>query len=77
MVTELTYSSNAGDNIVSKSKEKNAEGTVNIILAIDQLNTQILFFQYVYYIPLHVSSTMCSSSGGKNCIIQHPISSHL
>ena len=21
--------------------------------------------------PLHVSSTMCSSSGGQNCIIQH------
>jgi len=21
--------------------------------------------------PVHVSSTMCSSSGGKNCIIQH------
>ena len=26
--------------------------------------------------PLHVSSTMCSSSGGQNCIIQHPVSSH-
>jgi len=21
--------------------------------------------------PLHVSTTMCSSSGGQNCIIQH------
>jgi len=26
--------------------------------------------------PLHVSSTMCSSSGGPNCIIQHLVSSH-
>ena len=26
--------------------------------------------------PLHVSSTMCSSSGGQNCIIQHLVSSH-
>jgi len=27
--------------------------------------------------PLHVSSTMCASSGGQNCIIQHLVSSHL
>jgi len=26
--------------------------------------------------PLHVSNTMCSSSGGQNCIIQHLVSSH-
>jgi len=26
---------------------------------------------------LHVSSTVCSSSGGKNFIIQHLVSSHL
>ena len=26
--------------------------------------------------PLHVSSTMCSSSGGLNCILQHLVSSH-
>ena len=25
---------------------------------------------------LHVSNTMCSSSGGQNCIIQHLVSSH-
>ena len=25
--------------------------------------------------PVHVSSTMCSSSGGQNCIIQHLVSS--
>ena len=30
----------------------------------------------VYYTPLHVSSTMCSPSGGQNCIIQHLVSSH-
>ena len=27
--------------------------------------------------PLHVSSTMCSLSGGQNCIIQYLVSSHL
>ena len=26
--------------------------------------------------PLHVSSTMCSSSGGQNCTIQNLVSSH-
>jgi len=26
--------------------------------------------------PLYVSSTMCSSSGGQNCIIQHLVPSH-
>jgi len=26
--------------------------------------------------PLHVSSIICLSSGGKNCIIQHLVSSH-
>jgi len=27
--------------------------------------------------PLHVSSTVCSSSGGQNCIIQQLVSSRL
>jgi len=44
-----------------------------VILVINQLNAQNL----VYYTPLHVSSTMCSSSGGQNCIIQHLVLSHL
>jgi len=26
--------------------------------------------------PLHILSTKCSSSGGRNCIIQHLVSSH-
>ena len=26
--------------------------------------------------PLHVSCTMCPSTGGQNCIIQHMVSSH-
>jgi len=26
--------------------------------------------------PVHVSNTMCSSSGGQNCIIQHLVSLH-
>jgi len=38
---------------------------------------RILFYnKFVYYMPLHVSSTICSSSGGQNCIIQHLVSSH-
>ena len=30
----------------------------------------------IYYMPVHVSSTMCSSSEGLNYIIQHLVSSH-
>ena len=30
----------------------------------------------MYYIPLYVSSTVCSSSGGQICIKQHLVSSH-
>jgi len=37
---------------------------------------KFLFYNKIYYMPVHVSSTMCSSSGGKNCIIQHLVSSH-
>jgi hypothetical protein len=37
---------------------------------------KFLFYNKIYYMPLHVSSTMCSSPGGKNCIIQHLVSSH-
>jgi len=33
---------------------------------------KFLFYNKIYYMPLHVSSTVFSSSGGKNCIIQHP-----
>ena len=42
-----------------------------------ELNAQNPVLQQVYYMPLRVSSTMCSSSGGQNCIIQHLVSSHL
>ena len=45
---------------------------LSIILAINRLNKQNL-----YYTPLHVLSTMCSSSGGQNCIIQSLVSSHI
>ena len=47
-----------------------------IFLVINQLNAQNLVLQYVYYMHLHVSSTMCSTSGGQNCVIQHLVSSH-
>jgi len=50
---------------------------LSIILAINQLNAQNLVLYEVYYMPLHVLSTMCSSPGGQNCIIQHLVSSNL
>jgi hypothetical protein len=50
---------------------------LSVILIINRLIAQNLVSQKVYYMPLHVSSTMCLSSGGQNCIIQHLVSSHL
>jgi len=49
---------------------------LSIILVMNQLNAQILVLYEVHYMPLHVSSTLCSSSGGQNCIIQDLVSSH-
>ena len=46
------------------------------ILVINQLDAQNFVLQSVYFMPLHVSSTMCSSSGGQNCIMQHLVLSH-
>jgi len=37
---------------------------------------KILFYNKIYYMPLHVSSTMFSSSGGQNSITQRLVSSH-
>jgi len=48
-----------------------------LILVINQLDAQNLFQNKFYFMPLHVSSTMCSSSGGQNCITQPLVSSHL
>jgi len=50
---------------------------LSTIPAINQHNAQIPALQQAYYMPLHVSTIMCSSSGGQNCIIQHLVSSHL
>jgi hypothetical protein len=36
---------------------------LGIILVKDQPDAQFFFFLYVYFNPLHVSSTSCSSSG--------------
>ena len=47
-----------------------------LISVINQPNTQILVLQQVYFMPLHVSNTMRSLSGGQNCITQHLVSSH-
>ena len=41
---------------------------LRIILVINQLKAQITVLQYVYYKPLHVSSIMWSSPGGKNLL---------
>ena len=43
----------------------------------DQLDAHLLYFilQYVYYNPLHVSSIICSSSGGWIVLMQHLVSS--
>jgi len=49
---------------------------LRIILAVDQRNAQILVLQYVYYIPLHVSSTVVLIIRRSNCIIQYLVSSH-
>ena len=46
------------------------------ILVINQLDAQTFVLQLVYFMPLHVSGTMCSSSGRQNCIIQPLVSSH-
>jgi len=43
----------------------------------NQLDAQNLFHNKFYIMPLHVSSTMYSSSGGQNCITQRLVSSHL
>ena len=50
---------------------------VSIIFDNDQLDTHLLYFilQYVYYNPLHVSSIICSSSGGWIVLMQHLVSS--
>ena len=47
---------------------------LSIILAINQPNAQNPAPQQVYCMPLHASSTMCSSSGGQDFIIQHLVS---
>ena len=42
----------------------------------DELNAHLFILQYVYYNPLHVSSIICSSSGGWIVLMQHLVSSH-
>ena len=42
----------------------------------NQLDEQNLFHSKFYFMPLHVSSTICSSSRGQNCYT-HPLISHL
>ena len=47
------------------------------ILVINQLNAQNLFYSKFIIRLYIISSTMCSSSGGQNCIIRPLVSSHL
>jgi len=49
---------------------------LSIIPTINHLNAQTPILRQVSYMPVHVLSTMCSSSGGHNCIVQHLVSSH-
>jgi hypothetical protein len=49
----------------------------SFILVINQLDAQNFCFTITLFHALHVLSTMCSSSGGQNCIIQPLVSSHL
>jgi len=46
------------------------------ISVFNQLDAQNLFHNKFYFTPQHVSSTMCSSSGGQNRITQPLVSSH-
>ena len=51
---------------------------VNIFISVfNQLDAQNVFHNKYCFLPLHVSSTMCSSSRGQNCITQPLVSSHL
>jgi len=49
---------------------------LSIILAIDQLNAQILFYNKFIIFLYMFRALLCSSSGGQSCIIQHLVSSH-
>ena len=49
---------------------------LSIILASDQLNVKILFFNEFIIFLYMFRSLLCSSSGGQNCVIQHLVSSH-
>ena len=46
---------------------------LGIILDNDQLDTHFLYLQYVYYNSLHVSSIICSSSGGWIVLMQQSV----
>ena len=52
---------------------RHGEKHLNIVLATDQLNAQILVLQYVYYIPVHVSSTVVLIIRRSNCIFQYTV----
>ena len=64
------------DKQPDKRTDEHDETNRRFILVVNQLDAQNLFYSKFYFMPLHVSSTMCSSSGGRNCTIQPLVSSH-
>ena len=46
------------------------------MLVIDQLNAIFLFYNKFIIFLYMFRALLCSSSGGKNCIVQHLVSSH-
>ena len=77
MDNQSTY---AAANLISQWQLRNRRINFDVLLTvhlsifisvINQLDgTKFLFYNKFYFMPLHVSSTMCSSSGGQNYITQ-------
>jgi len=68
--------------LISQTTNDNSDVLLTVhlsifILVINQHDAQNFVLQYVYFMPPPVSSNMCLSSGGQNCIIQPLVSSHL
>src|SRR5215470_3974108 len=61
--------------IVRRSKLYYTASGIIILKQVSGLKLRKIL-KLVYFMPLHVSSTMCSSSGGQNCTIHPLVSSH-
>jgi len=49
---------------IKRKYRNSSRTTTSDFLDDDQRNAHLLYFTNIYYIPLHVSSIICSSSGG-------------